>query len=152
MKPSWIAAAIVGIALGLHSWFHVSLISIFPLPFLLAATIAWSAGRPMVWLTALAVFSELLTTYFPGVVTAAIFLPWVVRISLRQTEARLSFSFFLTLLLTVLGQVAILLIFDLRDDFFPGLPTTRVLMTAGGTALAAYVFCISWRELALPTR
>lgn len=150
MKPFWLAGAMIGIALGLHSWFHSDLISFFPLPLVLSTTIAWTAARPMRWLIALVVISELLTTFLPGILTAAIFLPWLVQVSLPRVKADLSFSFLLALIATTLGQVTIMLAFDLRASYFQEIPIAAALTMAVGTALVAYVFCISWREMIWP--
>lgn len=120
-----------------------------PIPVFLAALIAHTHSRPLPRLAILALVCELLGGLWIGLVSGAIFLPWLVKRLAWRMEVNLSLWFFGYILGVTSLQVAILSAAAWRGwQFFPWQP---FLVSTLASAAAVFGFLVV-HSFSLPSR
>jgi len=92
-------------ALGLHTLFDL-----FPLVFVLPALLAYTIEVSLVYLAIFALIAELFSTLPLGIMTLAVFLPWLLRRAWSKDPVDFSSSFFGHVLVSILAQCVVLFV------------------------------------------
>lgn len=101
----WLVFSFLLVLVLLDRLWHVSLFSLVPLFLIAPLLLAWHPSQPLRWVVGWGGVALLLTTASPVVVGAVTLLPWLVRRLLPRVQIDFSFSFLVTLLITVALQL-----------------------------------------------
>lgn len=155
-KPSvFLGVVFVVVAVVLHMALQRHGISFVPLPILASLLAVYILDRPLGVLVLLAIMFELLTTAPLGVVTAAVFAPYVIRRFFRAVEIDISFSFLLLVFGSAAAQVSLLVLpgflSPLMDGFslsemYRYIPVSAWFLTVIASTVAAFTLLIVWYE------
>jgi hypothetical protein len=156
-QQRYIFSAIVVLAFFLHAAFQHNLMSLFIWPLGIAALLPYTISTSALALMSLVVASELLATLPPGIMTAAVFTPYIIRRIFPKVETGISLPFLALMAGTVAAQLLILVIAQsvfwswqwpiVWSDVWYGLPLIPLSYVLAFTTVVVFSLAILWREI-----
>lgn len=150
--PWRLVAMVFVVALVLNIPRRDTLTAYVPALIFASQALAWVVPRPGRWLMAVSVWAELLSVYPAGLLTGAVWLPYLLRHLAPKTEVDISARFALAVSLTVLAQSSWLALvphlFDQPADLlalWAVVPWRDVITTSALSAAALSVTCVALR-------
>lgn len=126
----------------LHVTFQQNLVSLFPLPIILSTALIWLAAAPGYYVLCLIIIGELFGILPPGFMTAIVLTPLAFSRLRQQTQIDLSFTFVLTIAMTVTTQLLLLCIGTLWSPLL-GVATWSQVLIILPWPLLATMFAIN---------
>ncbi len=145
-----------GVIVSMHLLLHNDLASFVIAPLAIAALLPFTMAESLWLLVSLLLIAELFSGLPVGIMSVAILVPFVYRRLLANTEPALSISFFLSVTLIVVSQLALVTVGLLLEAtnhasfaIWQQLPLKSLVITFLVTSMIVFAAAVVWHKILL---